>query len=128
MTERWQSAGKKTVVKDPEEYLAEAAGIAADQAAPCSNCGCKHAPGGKCRHCGKTNRIAAERQATQWKCDHCGCTEWRGEANSEVEVTRHPTRNDATVRKRICKRCGQCRFETHEVVVPRGYNITIVPE
>lgn len=62
-----------------------------------------------------------------YACPRCGCKDWRGEKNSEVERTLHPN-GGSTVRKRICRNCKQARFDTHEVVVPPGCKVLVVDE
>ena len=61
------------------------------------------------------------------ECPRCGCKDWRGEDGSWVELTRHP-KGRGTVRKRICRHCGQVGFVTEEIVIPEGYRAAIVPD
>lgn len=72
--------------------------------------------------------LLAEKGKGQYECPRCGCKEWRGENNSEVQATRQPDGSQITVRVRICRHCGQTRFVTQEVVVPDGHQIKIVPK
>ncbi len=62
-----------------------------------------------------------------WACPKCGI-DLRGEMNSKVDSTRHAVKSGNTVRRRICRGCGQSFVRTEEVAVPSGYKIKIVPE
>jgi len=72
-------------------------------------------------------QLSEEANGGDYSCPRCGCKDWRGEQNSEVERTIHPN-GGSTVRKRICRHCGQSRFETREVVVPPGCRIAVVSD
>ena len=63
-----------------------------------------------------------------YACPRCGCKDWRGEDNSAVEKTRHPSGGGQTIRRRICRHCGQSAFRTIEAVVPEGMKLQVVPE
>lgn len=63
-----------------------------------------------------------------YACPRCGCKDWRGEDNSFVEKTRHPANSSQTVRRKICRHCGQSAFRTIEAVVPEGMKLQVVPE
>lgn len=63
-----------------------------------------------------------------YACPRCGCKDWRGENGSFVSETRHPSNQQVTIRKRICRHCGQTGFTTGEAVIPEGHKLQIVPD
>ena len=71
---------------------------------------------------------AQSRGGDGYACPRCGCKDWRGEGNSAVNETRHPVNGNSTVRRRICRHCGQVGFRTEEVVVPAGKKLQIVDD
>lgn len=64
----------------------------------------------------------------RWMCPKCGCADLRGEKNSEVESTWHPSTQAVTRRRRICRHCGKHVITTDEIEIPPGFKIAVVPE
>lgn len=98
----WAQSGKQVVMKSPAEWSAEAASADPHTPAPCSDCGCTLAPGGKCARCGKSNLVAAQRQVDRdrWLCPQCGCRDWG------VLDTRESADGNLS-RTRYCRNCGK---------------------
>lgn len=54
-----------------------------------------------------------------WRCQRCGCRDWRVADSRLVGATRN--------RQRVCRNCAT-PLPTQEIPVPKGFRIAIVPD
>lgn len=118
-----------------DELAAEAVGVSGDAPAPCSRCGCTHAPGGVCRHCGTINQVTLQRQGAaakageSWACPRCKSKHAVRPSYQEWDVSNtYPLANGNTRRSRICRVCGQGSIKTEEVPVPDGHRVIVIKD